>query len=247
MSVKTPKTDAPKTDETAPDAFDEFEAPLVESLETLIAAEDAVTLSRVAFGRIAGAAVAALTTAGASAEEARDRIMATVATVTTAVEWETVQGWIRAATVADSLPEDVRDEFSTEALVTIGRIPVEAKNGGMTREEFATHAASEGIASVRALRELVAAEKTANGTSRKPAGNATQAAAFVQAMRRLAKENPQGEDEDATSYAAFVAALAGQKCVKFRKAAIREGIAEFMTPDEDAAPKDDGSGAPDAQ
>ena len=193
--------------------------------EALAVAEEAVTLTRVALGRTVGEAVAALTTAGASAEEAQARIMETILPVYV-VEWDTVQTWVRAATVADSLPEALRETFSTEALVTLGRVKPEERN------EFAEVCNAEGITGVRALRDAVAAHNAAEHPSeRSGKRNVTQAADVVKQAEKYLKENPLPDASDVDERETALVLLGfflGKKCPKFRVAAVTSGVEEVL-------------------
>jgi hypothetical protein len=209
-------------------ALAELYAPLAASItvatEALSVAEEAVTLTRVALGRTVGAAVAALTTAGASVEEAQASIMDTIHAVMSVVEWDTVQGWVRAATVADSLPEALRDTFSTEALVTLGRVKPDERN------EFAEVCHAEGITGVRALREAVNAHNSANTDSRAGKRNVTQAADIVKVAEKYLSGNalPEKGDEDREKALVLLGFALGKKCPSFRLAAVVSGVEEVL-------------------
>jgi hypothetical protein len=207
---------------------------ITEAAKVLASTEAAVTLSRIALGRIVAEAVTALTTAGASADEAQTRILATVqAAYPNVTEYATVNAWVRAATVADSLPVEYQESFSTEALVTLGRVKPE------DRATFVEVATESGITSVRGLREAVNAHNAAEGgTARGKKRNATQAADAVKALDTFAKNDanvrPDGDADEAVLVWAMVQGwLLGKKCPKFNRQAIIDACEEFLGPDID--------------
>lgn len=199
--------------------------PILLAAEALVKADEALTLCRVRLGRTVADAVTALTQAGASAEEAQARIMETILSVYGAVEWATVQGWVRAATVADSLPEALQDAFTTEALITIGRVKPD------DRTEFVEVCSAEGITGVRALREAVKAHNEAEGgTERAKKRNVTQAADVVKVAEKYLKDTPLPEkgDEDRETALVMLGVMIGKKCPKFRTAAILSAVEETL-------------------
>lgn len=211
--------------------------PILLATEALVKADEALTLCRVRLGRTVADAVSALTTAGASADEAQSRIMDTIHSVYGSVEWATVQGWVRAATVADSLPAALQESFTTEALVTIGRIKPE------DRDEFVTVCNAEGITGVRALREAVKAHNEAEGgTDRAKKRNVTQAADVVKVAEKYLSATPLPDRDDEGYNVALVmlGVAIGKKCPKFRTAAILSAVEETLY-DGPIADDDDGS------
>lgn len=223
--------------------YNPFKEGIVTAAEALVAAEEKVTHSRVALGRIIGEAVAALTTGGASAEEAQARIMETVGTVTSSVEWQTVQGWVRSAVVYDSLPDTVdADSFSCEALKAIGQVKPD------DRSTFVEVLADAKITNVRDIREAVTAHRSAEAElsgkpSRSAKGTAASAADAVKAGKRIQEKNPLPDREtDEEAWIVAVAMLAVDirtKCPKFTRpamvAAIEETIHGILFGDEEAA------------
>lgn len=218
--------------------YEPFDATIQAATVALVAAEESLTLVRVALGRAAGDAVSALTTAGASAEEAQARVMSSIHVVYAVVEWTTVQGWIRAATVADSLPAAIRESFSTEALVTLGRVKPEERN------EFAEKQNAAGITGVRALRDAVAAHNAATGKESKSKArqNLTQAEDAVKRVEEylgkneLPAEGTEGYDVALVMLGVYI----GQKCPKHRAASLKNGIEEALYTGP-VADEDDGS------
>lgn len=199
-------------------------------------AEEKVTLTRTMLGREVGKAVATLTGGGASVEEAQALIMETIDKVApNLVDWKTVQGWVRASVVEDSLPEELREVYSTQALQEIGKIAEEPKNGGKSRVDFAQEMAKSGKTSVRELRTAVRDEKDSSGGAEKTAASkATQAAKAVEIGKKHLKDHPLPTDPGADFTATFVALFelgvaVGKKATSFRKDAYNAAGEELIT------------------
>lgn len=215
--------------------YSPFAETITVATEALVAADSAMQACRLAVGRTVAETVSALTTAGASAEEAQALILATVAKVYGEVEWKTVEGWVRASAVADSLPDDIRDSFTTEALVTLGRVKPDE------RTTFAEVCTESGITSVRALREAVKAHNEAEGgTERAKKRNATQAADAVKAGDKYLADNPLPATDDEGYAVALVmfGFFLGKKLPKFRATAVQSAVEEMLYDGEVAEDED---------
>jgi len=245
--------------ETITEAVKAFTATLASAVTTAatawVKAEDGVTKSRVKFGRAVGRAKAAIIAAGGTDEDAEALIWPTVFEVTgSRVEWKTVLEWVRAASVADSLDPEVAAIFSTEALKTIGRVPVKVSDeeksaGKMTRSEFAELAKETGVTSVRDLREAVKAERSTGDTKKKTATAAAQSEETVTALKGLVSDETAARISDIGTEEKIALVMLGvmlrDKVTKHQIAAVTEGVTEYFTPTPEAS--DDGSGAPDTE
>lgn len=220
-------------------------------------AQDTVTKRRVDFGRAVGKAQVAIMAAGGTDEDCQSLIFPTIVeAIGHTVEWETVKQWVTAAHVFDSLPESVRENFSTEALKTLNGIPTvlndkQKESGRMDRASFAELAVQSGATSVRDLREAVKGERSLTGESKsKQKGNAVQAEDAVKALKALVSDEThqrfEGITPDVITAAVMIGVFLRDKCPKQNTVALAEGVAQFFTPESDAAPSDDGSGAEDA-
>lgn len=221
-------------------------------------AQDAVTRRRVDFGRAVGKAQVAIVAAGGTDEDCESLIYPLITdAIGHAVEWDTVKQWITAAHVYDSLPESVRDTFSTEALKTLNGIPAQLSDkqksaGRIDRATFAERAAESGVTSVRDLRAAVKDERSLTGESKsKQRSNASQAEDAVKALKALISDDTlrrfDGVPYEILTAAVIIGVMLRDKCPKHGTAAIAEGVEQYFTPDTDAAPTNDGSGAADTE
>lgn len=99
---------------------------------------------------------------GVTGEAAQDKVMALLKGHTDEdgkeYDWTTVDAWIRASKVEESLPADLREVFNSDGLLVIGR--VERKKDLDTEDmvKFAKQAKQKGATSVRAVRNLYKSE-----------------------------------------------------------------------------------------
>jgi hypothetical protein len=163
--------------------------PFVDSLvsaATVVAkAEDAVQNARVTLGRIVAQAVSALTTAGASSDEAQDAIMSKIGFAH--LEWATVQAWVRAATVEDSLAESLHGTFGVDSLVALGRLTHDP-DGDSPRLTLAEELAESGTTTIRPVREAVAAAKGSGNGAGTAKGTRQASSAIVKKVTKIADE-----------------------------------------------------------
>lgn len=217
-------------------------------------AEDQATRRRVDFGRAVGKAQVAIVAAGGSAEDAESEIWPVIVeAIGYRVDWKTILDWTRAANVYDSLPRETADALSTEALKTIGRVPVaisdkEKEAGKVDRATFAAAAVESGQTSVRDLRKAVSEER-ATSSPKKEKRQADQASGAVQALKTLVSEETQARFADCPSEVLEAAVMIGvmlrDKCPKHNVSAVAEAVAQFFGPE--PMPVADGSGADDDQ
>ena len=222
-----PETVKSLTKKAADAIYRPFVADLVSAVQDVVLSENLAKVARVNLGRVAASAVSALTTAGASADEAQTRVMSTVNGVDGSLAWETVSAWIRAATVADSLPESIRDSFGVDSLVAIGRIPAD------DRETFATSLVEAGTLTIRPVRDAVTAYKATNGTEGKgaPKGTAAKVAEVVKVISRVEKSSPLPARDDSDAYSVALAMLATDvrtKCPGFQRPVLLAAWEEYL-------------------
>lgn len=68
--------------------------------------------------------------------------------------WDTVDAWIRAARVEESLPQDLREVFNSDGLLVIGRVEKKKDLDTDDMVKFAKQAKQKGATSVRGVRNL---------------------------------------------------------------------------------------------
>lgn len=219
-------------------------------------AQDTVTKRRVDFGRAVAKAQVAIVAAGGEDSDCESLIYPLIVeAIGHSVDWATVKTWVTAANVYDSLPSDVRDAFSTEALKTLNGIPatLNEKQEKAGRVDRATFAASVAGTDVRTMREAVKQEKALTGESKsKSKSNASQAEDVVKALGGLVSDETAERfananvEHDVIVAAVMIGVFLRDKTPKHGIPATLEGVEQFFTPESNAAPSDDGSGADDA-
>lgn len=215
------------------EALAPFVDPIHEDLLVLGRIEQDAASCKVRLGGSIAEAVTAMTAAGASAEEAQERILRTVGPE---YKWATLQAWTRAYVVEQTLGETERGTFGVDALQAIGRVP--EKDG--ERAKFAASLREKGTTGTYKVRDAVTAHK---GSSSAPKGNSERAADIVKrgkgekgdGFRSLVSQITGGDAALVSLVLAGYSVLTGKDAEKYHRDAMEE-LVSFVREQSAATP-----------
>lgn len=236
MSTDTVKLSTGQKGKAIADALDPFVPVISEGISELQRLEASEAGLKVRIGGTISEAVQAMTSAGASAEEAQERILRTVGPD---YKWSTVQAWTRAYVVASTLPDPIREAclageaFGVDALQAIGRVPEKDDE----RATFAQSLSDSGTFGTYKVRDAVTAHKG----QKAPKSNAERAADIVKringekgegyrALVLAARDSGLAEEGCVSLVLAGYSALTGKDAEKYHRDAVEETVQAVYRP-----------------
>lgn len=237
MSTDTVKLSTGQKGQKIAEAFDPFVNPLTEGIGELQRLEATEAGLKVRIGGTVAEAISAMMAVGSSAEEAQERILRTVGPD---YKWPTVQAWTRAYTVAQTLPEPIREAclageaFGVDALQAIGRVPEKDDE----RATFAQSLSDSGTFGTYKVRDAVTAHKG----QKAPKGTAEKAADIVKRVNgekgeayrgfvREASEAGLSEEKIVSLTLAAYTAMSGKDSEKWHRNAAEEIVSAVVAPE----------------
>lgn len=202
-------------------------APLADGIaavaKTYVLAQSEIFALSLEFGRLIGDASVLLIAQGASGEEVQNEVQGTLkANGLAHLEWTTIQGWIRAYRVRETLPADIRESFGgIEQLKAMGGI-----SDTPTRVKVAKALARKGAVTVKAARE--ARDTNKPQSKAKTVKTADRVADVVKAGKGILKTAGYTVGEMTPVESAMFGVALATKCPKRTPNIMRKAVEELL-------------------